>query len=68
MNLGARAVPPLIDALESRKSVVRLRASRILGAIGDRRAADAIRKLITGERDEEVLEAARAAMAALEGS
>ena len=68
MNLGARAVPPLIDALESRKSVVRLRASRILGAIGDRRAADAIRGLIDREHDEEVLEAARVAMAALEGT
>jgi HEAT repeat protein len=68
MNLGVRAVPPLIDALESRKPVARLRASRILGAIGDRRAASAIRKLIARERDEEVLEAARLALAALEGS
>ncbi len=66
MNLGPRAVPPLIDALDSRKPVVRLRASRILGAIGDRRARSAIRRLLGRERNEEVREAARLALAALE--
>jgi HEAT repeat protein len=66
MNLGPRAVPPLIDALDSRKPVVRLRASRILGAIGDRRARSPLRKLLARERNEEVLESARAALAAVE--
>jgi HEAT repeat protein len=68
MNLGPRAVPPLVDALESRKPVVRLRASRILGAIGDRRARSPIRKLLARERNDEVREAARAALVALEGA
>jgi HEAT repeat protein len=68
MNLGPRAVPPLIDALDSRKPVVRLRASRTLGAIGDRRARSAIKKLLGRERNEEVKEAARLALAALEGA
>lgn len=66
MNLGARAVPPLIDALESRKPVVRLRASRILGAIGDRRARMPLRKLLSRERNGEVREAAHLAVAALD--
>jgi len=68
MNLGPRAVPPLIDALDSRKPVVRLRASRILGAIGDRRAAAPLTKLLGRERNAEVEAAARAALAALEAS
>lgn len=68
MNLGPRAVPPLIDALNSRKPVVRLRASRILGAIGDRRARSPIKKLLSRERNDEVKEAARLALAVLEGA
>jgi HEAT repeat protein len=68
MNLGPRAVPPLIDALGSKKPVVRLRASRILGAIGDRRARSPIRKLLDQESNDEVKEAARLALAALEGA
>lgn len=68
MNLGPRAVPPLIDALGSKKPVVRLRASRILGAIGDRRALSPIRKLLSRERNDEVKEAVRLALTALEGA
>jgi HEAT repeat protein len=68
MNLGKRAVPPLIESLESRKSVVRIRASRILGAIGDQRAARPLRRLLKGEKDEEVRNAALEALEALEAA
>jgi HEAT repeat protein len=68
MNLGGRAVPPLIDALDSRKPVVRLRASRILGAIGDKRARPPLRRLLSRERHEDVRATARTALDALEAA
>ncbi len=67
LNLGARVVPPLIESLRSRKFVVRLRATRSLGAIGDRRAASPLRKLLRTEPDESVREAIEEALASLEG-
>lgn len=62
MNIGRRAVPELIAALESRKFTVRLRAARALGAVGDRRALRPLSRLAKRARDERVRRAAEEAL------
>ncbi len=64
-SLGPRAVPPLVESLTSRKRTVRIRAARILGIIGDRRALTPLRKLLKTEKDASVVTAAKAAVAKL---
>jgi HEAT repeat protein len=65
MNLGARVVPPLIEALDSKKFAVRFRAARILGAIGDRRAIKPLEGLLEREHDESVRAEVEAALEAI---
>ncbi|MDP2916054.1 MAG: HEAT repeat domain-containing protein [Candidatus Aminicenantes bacterium] len=54
MNFGHDAVPPLIEALGSPTWTTRFRAARILGEIGDIKAAAPLKKLLArkGERKE----------------
>jgi HEAT repeat protein len=65
MNLGARAVPPLVAALESRRSAARLRAARVLGAIGDERAVRPLKKLLRTEKNGDVREVVAEALTEL---
>ncbi len=64
-SLGPRAVPPLVESLTSKKRTVRIRAARILGIIGDRRALAPLRKLLKIEKDTSVMTAAKAAVGKL---
>ncbi|MBN2103998.1 HEAT repeat domain-containing protein [bacterium] len=44
-NFGTKAVPQLIDALKSRSWTTQLRAARLLGDLGDKRAIGSLEKL-----------------------
>ncbi len=52
LNFGRQAAPRLIDALGSKSWIVRFRASRLLGEIGDRQAVTPLKKVLArrGER------------------
>ena len=63
LNFGSGAVLPLIAALESPHWITRRRAARLLGEIGDPRAVEPLKRILTlkGER-EKVRERAAAAL------
>jgi HEAT repeat protein len=63
LNFGSGAVLPLIDALESPHWTTRGRAARLLGEIGDPRAVEPLKRILTlkGEK-EKVRERAAAAL------
>lgn len=62
VNLGAKAVPSLVEALGARASASRLRAARILGSIGDPRAEAHLSRLLSTERDPDVRASAETAL------
>ena len=53
LNFGRQAVPPLIDALDSKTWTTRFRAARLLGEIGDKQAVTPLKKVLArrGERN-----------------
>ncbi len=54
-NFGRRAVPSLIEALNSRFWTTRFRAARLLGEIGDQRAIVPLEKLLRKKREKKEL-------------
>ncbi len=66
-NLGTRVVPPLIEALSSRKAAARIRAARMLGEAGDRRAVSPLKRVLKTETHDEARAAAEEALGKLTG-
>jgi HEAT repeat protein len=65
VQIGAPAVEPLIDALQSDHPDVRFMAVRVLGELGDARAVAPLESLITTERDETNRQLARSTLKGL---
>ena len=67
VNAGEGAVDPLVAALGHREASVRQQAAEALGALGDVRAVEPLRRLVERDRDAHVHRAATAALLATEG-
>jgi len=55
MNFGTVAVPPLIEALQSKSWTTRFRAARLLGEIGDQIAARPLKALLERKNERKAL-------------